>query len=160
MATTIWVAGTLWASWTAVFSTEANSVVSGNAVLSSVAIDNSSAGDTYFDVSCAISSFTSGTLPVLGLYYYPLNQDGTSYGDGRFGTSAAGPPPGSYLIGQCGLVASVTQAQEGAFLPCLSISPKMLLPPWKGKLVLYNGAGGTLGSTVTIKAQSYKLQTS
>ncbi len=157
MATVTWVAGTLYASWTAVFGAEADSVPSLDAILSSVAIDNTTAGDTHMDVSLAISSFTSGATPSLGLYWYTLNQDGSTYGDGRFGSAAAGPPPGSYLLGQCGLVPSVTQAQEGAFSSLMLIEPKLRLPPWKGKLVLYNGSGGTLGSTVTIKAQSYKL---
>lgn len=158
MATITWVAGALAASWTACFGTEANSLVSGDAVLSSTLIDNTTNGDTHMDVSVAVSSFTSGANAFLALYWYTQNQDGTTYGDGRFGTATAATPPANYLMGTMGLVSSATQAQEGSFSPTVLIAPKLVLPAFKGKMVIYNGAGGTLGSTVTIKYQTYKLQ--
>lgn len=157
MATITWTSGGLAASWTACFGTEVNSLASGDAIISSVAIDNTTNGDTHMDVSYAISSFTSGANAYLALFWYPLNQDGSTYGDGRFSSATAALPGANYLLGVSTLVSSVTQAQEGTFSPTVMIAPKIVLPAFKGKMILYNGGGGTLGSTVTVKYQTYKL---
>jgi hypothetical protein len=77
----------------------------------------------------------------IGIYIYPLNKDASTYGDGRFGTSAAGTPPGNYTGQSVGIVAA-TQAQEGTAI--------RLTLPAKGcgyKFVLYNGGGVAFASS-------------
>ncbi len=87
-----WIAGSgAGLTWTtAVTSSVLNSIVSGNAIISDVAIDNSSALDIFCDATIVLASLTSGAgAPYVGIYVYPLNGDGSTYGDGRFGSSAA-----------------------------------------------------------------------
>lgn len=152
MATETWKAGTLigltWA--TAGFSTEVNSVVSGNAIIAATALNNSTALDIFADVSISLGSITPGAgAPYIGFYLYPLNQDGTSYGDGRFGSSAAGPPPSQYFVGAVPCVPSTAGVVTG-------MVRGIVIPPGQWKFVLYNLAGVTLaGSANTIQARTY-----
>lgn len=131
-------------TWTAAFGSEVNSVVSGNAVLSSIQIDNSTTLDVFADVSISLGSVTPGAgVPFLGLYLYGLNEDGTSYGDGRFGTSAAGPPPSSTFVGSISCVPSTAGVITG-------MARGIILPPGKFKFVLYNLAGVTLAASANV----------
>lgn len=127
-----------------------NSLASTNALISDLQLDNSSAFDIYADVSVLLASFTSGAgAPYVGIYFYPLLDDGTTYGDGRFGSAAVGPPPSTYFVGAIPVVPSVTQVQSGAVLG-------IILPPGKGKLLLYNLCGGNwAASGNTCKYRSY-----
>lgn len=151
VSTERWVASVAWA---AAFGTEINSIVTGNAILSTVVIANSGVLDMFMDVSYSLGSITPSGSPYLGLYLHPLNQDGSTYGDGRFGSSAAGPPASVYQIGMSGLV-TAAQVQTGDFQLPGRRSP-MLIPPGDFKLVLYNVAGVTLaGSANTIKYRTY-----
>jgi len=146
-----WIAGSgQGLSWGSAFSTEINSLANNYAVQSSVVISNGTALDTYMDVSISIGSITTiAGAPYLGLYIYPLNQDGSTYGDGRFSSAAAGPPLTIYYVGQISLIPSVTQAQTGSF-------SNILLPPGSFVLVLYNLAGATLASSSNvIKYRTY-----
>jgi hypothetical protein len=131
-----WIGGTTGSGLTyfsAFTASVLNSLASNNAILSDVSIDNSSNLDMFFSVSLILGSaaFTGGFV---GVYLYPINSDNSTYGDGRFGTAAAGPPPGQYQIATIPIVGA-TQAQEGTTLPGL------LLPPTKSKLVLWNNGG-------------------
>lgn len=149
-----WIAGNGYGTtWTAVFGTEINSIVNGNAILSSIAVANQTALDTYISVSAAFGSITSGAgAPYVGIYLCPLNQDGTTYCDGRFASSATGPPLSQYFLCLIPLVPSVTQAQTGS---CGSLQPT---PPGSFKLVAYNQSGATLAASAnTIAAQTYNL---
>lgn len=149
------VTGTLIASYTSEMGSEVNSLASGSSVLSSVLIDNSvSPGDEFGQISISLGSFTTGAnAPFVTFYAYELNGDGTTYGDGRFASAAAGVPAGRYL-GVVPLVPSVTQVQTGA-------TGYFLLPLAKFKLVLYNFAGGTLAASAnTIYFKSLNRQVS
>lgn len=141
MATEKWIAGSgVGLTWTDAFSTATlNSIASTNAILSDLQIDNSTALDLFCDISIVLASAAFVAPNLIGVYLYPLNKDGTTYGDGRFGTSAAGPPPGAYYRGQIPIVA-VTQAQEGTLLG-------IILPPGKFKFVLQNQGGVALASS-------------
>ncbi len=137
--------------WTAAFGTSTlNSLTNGNALISDVQIDNSTNLDTLMDVSFSLGSLTTGTgVPYIGLYLYPLNQDGSTYGDSRFGSSAAGPPPMDYQVAVNGFAASTTAVLTG----CVR---GIVLPPGKFKLVLHNGAGANLASSAnTVKYRTY-----
>jgi hypothetical protein len=141
VATEKWISGSgQGLTWGSAFGTETNSLASGNAVLSSIAIANGTALDIFADISIALGSavFPAGS-PYIGFYLYPLNQDASTYGDGRFGTTAAGPPLSQYFVGAIPLVVG-TQAQEGALTG-------IVLPPGSFKFVAYNGAGIALAAS-------------
>lgn len=141
MATEKWIAGTSpgLTFGNAFTATTLNSIVNGNAILSDLQIDNSSNLDIFADVSFIGGSVTTVAPAYIGLYFYPLLDDGTTYGDGRFGTSAAGPPPSAYSVGSFGLPVG-TQAITG-------MVRGIILPPGKGKFVIYNQAGVTLAGS-------------
>jgi hypothetical protein len=148
-----WIAGTTGSGLTyfsAFTSSTLDSLASNNAILSDVVIDNSANLDMFFSVSIALVSaaFTGGFV---GVYLYPINSDASTYGDGRFGTAAAGPPPGQYQVATIPIVGA-TQAQEGTTLPGL------LMPPTKYKLVLWNNGGVTWGTGNTCKIITYNRQ--
>lgn len=153
MATEKWIAGSgVGLTWTtAITSSVLNSIASGNAILSDTQIDNSSALDIFADVEVVLASAAFVAPNFIGVYLYPLNSDAATYGDGRFGTSAAGPPPSTYFVGNIGLVAA-TQAQQG-------VLRGVILPPGKGKFVLYNQGGVALASSAnTCKYRTYNRQ--
>jgi hypothetical protein len=119
-----------------------NSIASGNAILSDLQIDNSTALDIFADVSIQLASAAFLAPNYIGVYLYPLNQDNTTYGDGRFGSSAAGPPASTYYVGSIVIVAA-TQAQNGTLRG-------IVLPPAKFKFVLHNQGGVALASSANV----------
>lgn len=140
-------------TFTSAFSTATlNSIANGNAILSDLQIDNSSALDIFCDVSFAGGSITTVSPAYIGIFLYPLLSDGATYGDGRFGTSAAGPPPGNYAVGQMAFPVG-TQALSGAVRG-------IVMPPGKFKFVLYNQAGAALaasGNTLTYRTYNFSI---
>ena len=144
MATEKWIGGSgQGLTWGNAFSAATlNSIASGNAILSDIVIANGTPLDIFADLSLNLASAAFVAPNFVGVYLYPLN-DGSAYGDGRFGTSAAGPPPSTYSVGSIGLVAA-TQAQTGQLL-------RIVLPPGSFKFVLYNQGGvawaGAAGNT-------------
>lgn len=149
MSTEKLVAGAV-SSWTSLMTTELNSLASGNAVIGGTSVDNATNNDLYVEFSfVGGGSITPTGTPFLGLFLYPQNGDASTYGDGRFGSSAAGPPPSNYYRGFMGMPASAG-TQKGAFaVPGSSV---FQLPQPRGvwKPVLYNGAGVALTSTSNI----------
>lgn len=137
-------------AFASLMTTELNSLVTGNAVLGSTSVDNG----TNLDLTAEFSfvgggSITPSGTPFLGLYLYPQNGDGSTYGDGRFGSSAAGPPPSNYYRGFAGLPAAAG-TQTGYFaIPGTGIF-QMPLPRGIWKPVFYNATGVTLTSSGNI----------
>lgn len=150
MATEKWIAGSgVGLTWTgAVTASTFNSIVNGNSIISDIQIDNSSAFDIFADLSFIGGSITTVAPNYIGLYFYPLLDDGSTYGDGRFGSSAAGAPPSCYFLANIQFPVG-TQAITGGVLG-------LLLPPGKGKFLLYNQAGATLAGA---GANSLKYRT-
>lgn len=151
MPTEKWVAGSgQGLTWGDAFSTATlDSIVNGNAILSDVSITNGTALDIFADVSGAFGSITAAAPNFMSIYLYPLNKDGSSYGDGRFGSSAAGPPPGNYFCGSFGFptgAATIKGMVRG-----------IILPPGTFKFVLYNLSGATLAGSSgnTIQYRTY-----
>lgn len=138
MATEKWIAGSgVGLTWTAAFTASTlDSIANGNAILSDVSITNGTALDVFADLCIQFGSITVAAPNYIGAYLYPLNQDATTYGDGRFGTAAAGPPPGNYWVGNIGFPTGAA-----AFKGAIS---RIILPPGTFKFVLYNQAGATL----------------
>ena len=142
MAIERWVAGNgVGLTWTACFGAELNSLAIGNAVQSSVTIANATALDLLADLSISLGSVTTPAgLPYIGVYLYPLNQDGTTYGDGRFTSSTNAQPPTSYYVGAIPVPASATGVIVGNLrsIPLLAGS---------FRFVFYNNAGVILAAS-------------
>lgn len=149
MATEKWIAGSgVGFTWTTLMSTELNSIASGNAILGGTAVTNQTALDIFCDFSLVLASAVFVAPNFIGLYLYPLNDDASSYGDSRFGSSAAGPPPSNYAVGSIGIVAA-TQAQTGTL-------QRVVMPPGTWKPVLWNQGGVALASSGnTLKYRTY-----
>ena len=140
MATEKWVAGVVGLTWANAFTgSTLNSIASGNAIQSDLNLDNSSNLDMFMDISIVLASAAFIAPNYIGVYVHPLNEDGSTYGDGRFGSSAAGPPSACYYVGKVDLVAA-TQAQEGTLRG-------VLMPPGQFKIVLHNQGGVALASS-------------
>ena len=155
MATERWIAGSgQGLTWGAAntSSTLFDALAAGNALMSDLDIANAGTNlDLFADLSLALTSAAFVAPNFIGVYVYPLNEDGTTYGDGRFsGTAAAGPPSSNYWVGNIGIVAA-TQAQEGTLRG-------IILPPGTFRFVLYNQGGVTLGSTNVLKYRTYNRQ--
>lgn len=148
-AASLWVAGSgVGLTWTTTLSTELNSLASGNAILGSADIANGTALDKYMDVSVVLASAAfTGTGINISLHLYPLSDDGTHYGDGKFTSSAAGPP--SYPpVAVIPLVAA-TQAQTGQ-------ATGIVIPPGTFRLVVANNGGVALAASGnTVKYRTY-----
>jgi hypothetical protein len=117
-----------------------NSIASGNSILSDLSLTNTN-GDIFCDVSFNLASAAFISPNFIGIYIYPLNKDTSTYGDGRFGTSAAGVPGPNYTGQSVGIVVA-TAVQEG--------TASRLILPAKGcvyKFVLYNGGGVAFASS-------------
>lgn len=139
MSTEKWIAGAT-AGWANAFTASTlDSITNGNAILSDIAIDNSSNLDIFADLSFAFGSITWAAPNFLGIYLYPLNKDGSTYGDGRFGTSAAGPPTANYWVGNIGFPTGAA-ASKG-------LLSRIILPPGSFKFVIYNQSGATLAAS-------------
>jgi hypothetical protein len=148
---TAWLAGQgVGLTWTNALTTELNSLASGNAILASADIVNGTALDRYMDVSLVLASavFPNTAGLNVSLYIYPLSDDATHYGDGRFTSSAAGPP--NYApCATIPLVINVTQAQYGQ-------ATAIVIPPGTFRLVLSNNAGVALAASGnTVKYRTY-----
>ena len=138
-------------TWTSCFGSEVNSIITGNAILSSTQIDNSVALDQFCDFSFSLGSITPTGAPFIGVYLMPLNQEGTTYGDGRFGSSAVGPPGGTYFIANVTINAAA-QVQTGAitYIP---------MPAGKFKFAIHNASGVSLAASAnTLSYRTYNLR--
>jgi hypothetical protein len=144
MATEKWIAGAgQGLSWgTAVNAADMNSMASGSAVLSSVSdIANGTALDMFADLSIQLGSITAATPDTIGVYIYPLNGDGSTYGDNQLasGTQAAKVPTAVYWVGNI-----MFPAGAATIKGTLS---RIILPPGSFRFVLYNQAGAALASS-------------
>lgn len=135
--------------FTSLMTTELNSLANGNAVIGSTAIANA----TNLDLEIEFSFTTGGSItttgsPFMAVYIYSLNGDGTTYGDGRFGSTAAGPPPSNYQAGYAGLPAA-SGTMTGTFaMPFYGT--RFLTPNGSFKPVFYNASGVALSSSGNI----------
>lgn len=151
MAIERWVAGNgVGLTWTVCFGTELNSLANGNAVLSSVTINNATALDVLADVSFSLNVTPTGTLPYVGVYLYPLNQDGTTYGDGRFTASTNAIPPTGYYVGAI---------SPGSSTPIVGMLPRIIIPPGSFRFLFYNNTGAAFSSSAgTASYRTYNRQ--
>lgn len=138
MATETWATASSWAD---AFSTATlDSIAAGYSILSDLALTNTN-GDIFCDVSFALGSAAFAAPNQIGIAIYGRNKDSSTYGDGRFGTAAAGQPYSNYGLVMCGIPAA-TQAQTG-MVRGLVLPPKGAL--WK--FVFFNNAGVALAGS-------------
>lgn len=149
MATTTKLVAATTGTFTSLMSTELNSLASGNAILGSTAINNATNLDLWIEFSWTSggSIITTGS-PFVAVYLYPLNGDTSTYGDGRFGSAAAGPPPSNYYRGFCGLPAATGTATGTFGIPFLGTFSQLPLGTWKP--VFYSLAGVGLSASGNI----------
>jgi hypothetical protein len=84
-----------------------NSLASGSCVVAASAITNSSSLDLYADVSFVLTvGGTTTATSLLVLYILPLNQDGTTYGDGA--STGSTPPVSTYQVSSVLVASGVT----------------------------------------------------
>jgi hypothetical protein len=146
-----WIAG----SWTSAItsSTWLNSLAAGNALMSDLDIANGTNLDIYCDVSFIGGSLTSAGAPSVGIYLYPLLDNGSIYGDGRYnGAAAAGPPPSTYFMGALGMAV-------GTITPSGGLLGKKI-PPGTFRLVVHNNLGtpfASSGNTLKIRPSNRQL---
>lgn len=149
MATEKWALGAV-NTWTTAFGTEFTTaaISNGNSIASSVVIDNTANLDMFLAVSILCASITPTGAPYMVVGIYPLHDNTTQYGDGRFGSSAAGTIGGLYSARSVPMVAAVG-AQYGVMFG-------ILIPPLKFKLVLQNSLGvATAASGNTCKYMTH-----
>lgn len=150
-----WVAGDgVGLTWTNICTTELNSLASNNAIICSTVVANGTALDLFSNFSIAFGSITSGSgSPSITISIYPLNEDGSTYGDGLFGSAAAGPP----AIVNCQI--PVNPAVTAAVVGTGSCGQAVMLPPGSFKVVLWNNAGVALASSGNIvKYRTFNYQ--
>jgi hypothetical protein len=147
-------------SWTAIsFGASAfNSLAANSSVVASAAVANATNLDPFADISFVMT--VGGTTVVgssLSLFLLPLNQDGTTYGDGRTTSSGALSgvfPAGSYLAAVAGVQVGVTSGNTvvGTFR-------RVELPRADFLVAVGNGLTVALAASpaVTVKIQTTRL---
>lgn len=150
-STTRWLVDT---NWTAATFTagDLNSLASGGGAVSTAAITNGTALDLYADVSFIVTvGGTTTATSYLTLYILPLQQDGTTYGDGAASSSSA-QPVATYLAASCLVKSGTTSgsAVSGMFR-------QIVLPPGDFVFAVGNNLGVALNATaaMTMKYRAY-----
>ena len=157
-ARSAWTAGNGVAlTWsTAINSADMASMATANTVVSSVAdIANGTNLDMFMDVSVSlvIASSTIASGANLALWLFPLNQDGTTYGDGQFtnGTAAAKTP----AFAPFATIPLVAAASQTALLGAVT---QIMIPPGSFRLAIQNNSGFTLtAGTQAVKYRTYNI---
>lgn len=138
-------------SFASLMTTELNAIASGNAIRGSTTVANATDLDLFAEFSfVGGGSTTQAGTPFLSLYFYLLNGDASTYGDGRFSASAAGPPPSSYFVGFMGTLATGANTVTGTFSRPDGQGTLIQLPRGTWRPVVYNGLGVALASSGNI----------
>lgn len=151
--TTRWIIDT---NWTAATFTagDLNSLASGGGALSTAAITNGTALDQMADVSFVVTvGGTTLASSVITVYALPLNQDGSTYGDG-YASSSSTQPASGYYAGSIGVKAGVTSGST-----VTGTVQFISLPPGDYKLAFGNNLQVALNATaaLTLKYRSYNV---
>jgi len=151
MATTVKLAAATTSAFTSLMTTELNALANGNAIRGAATVDNATNLDVFAEFSyVGGGSVTTTVTPFLSIYLYPLNGDGTTYGDGRFSAGAAGPPPTSYYAGYMGPMLAGAGTITGTFSRPDGQGTLIQLPRGIWRPVLYNFLGVAMAATGNI----------
>ena len=142
MAIEKWTTGAVASYTAATGTTDLNSLANGSSILSSVQLNNATNLDVFCDISVSLGSVTTGSgTPYIGVYLLPLNEDGTTYGNGIPTTTAsANLPPPQYWVGNIMCQVSTAAVITGTIRA-------VIMPPSAFKLAIYNNAGVALASS-------------
>ena len=148
-ANTKWVGGAVGLTYASAGFTAANfnSLASGSCVVASTATANQTNLDLWYQVSFALTvGGTTTAISYLALYWLPLNQDGTTYGDGT--TSGTVAPAQTYWVGNATVRSGLTSGSvvTGTF-------PAITVPPTAGVWVIVNNLGVALSATAAASVQ-------
>jgi hypothetical protein len=138
-------------TWTTAFgASDFNSLANGSvAVSTSAVIANGTALDIYADISYSLTTQSGTGTPLVAFYMLPLNQDGTTYGDGTVSGTTA--PVGTYSIGSV-----LLQPSKTAGTVHTGTLRMVVLPPGSFKLAMQNAAGFAFGASGhSVKYRTY-----
>lgn len=162
MAVEKWTAGSgQGLTWGAAFgnstATGVSGLANGSAILSTISINNSSTnsvGDIFADISISSTAAMAIAAPLyLGIYLFPLNEDGTSYGDGYITSTGAQAlvPPSNYFVGSISLPSTVGSTVKSV----VGSLSRIVLPPGIFSFCAYNQLGATLSTVFNIQYRTY-----
>jgi hypothetical protein len=142
-------------AWTTCFqAADAGTLANGSSVLSSTGdITNGTSLDMFADISFSVT-LASNTIAAganIAFWIYPLNEDGTTYGDNQFvGGTAKAATPSFPSVGAFNnpAVASTTTL--------VGLIPQLVIPPGTFRFLVQNNCGFTL-TAATIKYRSYNI---
>ena len=126
---------------------DVNSLASGGGALSTTVIANGTGLDQFIDVSFVLTvGGTTTAASYITVYLLPLNQDGSTYGDG-YASSTGSQPAAAYAgpIGQVGVKPGVTSGN--------TVTGSILfgnLPPGNFKLAIGNNLGVAFNATAAV----------
>lgn len=151
MAVERWTAGSgVGLTWTEVIGgTQLNALANNSSALTFAnVVTNGTALDIFADFSIAIKAGGTTAAPnFIGVYLYPLNQDGTTYGDNTLtsGTqTAAITPSATYWVGNIIVPTGIT---TGNFV--YGELNRIILPPGSFLWVIQNQLGVATASDTT-----------
>lgn len=149
--TTRWIIDT---NWTAATFTagDLNSLASGGCAVSTAAVANGTALDQLADISAIVTvGGTTTAASYLTLYVLPLQQDGTTYGDGSASSTSA-QPVATYLAASALVLVGVASGSTVS-----AMWRQIVLPPGNFVFALGNNLGVALNATaaLTMKYRSY-----
>ena len=129
--------------------TNFNSLASGSGVLAATATANSTASEVHERANVSFSFVVGGTTVAasyLSFYALPLNQDGTTYGDGYAG--GASSPASTYFLASVPVLAGVLSgaAVTGSTDP-------VTIPAGNFKLAVVNNLGVALNAAAAAAVQ-------
>jgi hypothetical protein len=138
-------------SWTTAgfTATNFNSLASGSGVLATSVTSNSTANEVHERVNVSFSFVLGGTTTAnsfVSIYGLPLNQDGTTYGDG-YASGASSPAP-QYLLGVVAVPSGLTSGTT--ITGTLSLAP---VPPNNCKFAIVNNLGVALNASAAAGVQ-------
>ena len=152
-------AGLTWYSAGFTTATDFNSLANGSCVAARSAIANGTALDLYADISGTLTvGGTTATTSYLSFYVVPLNQDGSTYGDGLsyYGSGFTGStaPAAVYLAPPAvGVTSGITSGNAITWT-----LRGIVIPPGSFIWVVCNNLGVALNSTAaaTVQQRTYR----
>ena len=154
MATTAKLIAATQGVFASLMTTELNALANGSAIRGPT-VDNGTNNDIFAEFSfVGGGSTTQAGTPYLALYLYPINGDGTTYGDGRCSASVGGPPTASYFAGYMGTLATGAATVVGTFFRPDGQGTLIQLPRKLWRPVLHNGLGVPMAGAGNILSYS------
>lgn len=159
MATEKWIAGSgAGLTWTnAIAAADLNGLANNSSTITTTnVVTNGTALDIFADFSVALKVGGTTAAPnFVSIFLYPLNQDGSTYGDNAVTSKSAVTPSASYWVGNINVPTGIT---SGNFV--YGQVNRVILPPGSFLWVLQNQLGVALFSDANsaCKYRTYNRQ--